>query len=200
MNRQLTPPAEEIRVLPKPDSLSDDELWQMIYASHERNRQQGLKINTRISDGRTLRQHMGDQAVTWVAYAGDTPAGTVSARIEQGQHRLLRGRQTVYLMHLAVLPAFSGRGIGKMLCDQALEYARQQQAEAATLHVVHRNPALGFYQRLGFEELDFIPRFRLKQNTVYMVYWLRPCAEAPWKRRLRYRLKKAYIKLRYRFA
>ncbi len=189
---------QDIQILEKPASVSDDELWQIVYASHAENRKNGLKINSLISDGKGMREHLGSDAVTWIAVADGVTAGTVSARLQPGK-KPLQGRQVVYMMHLGVLPGFGGRGIGKALCAKVIEFARQQGAGAVTLHVVYRNPALKFYRHQGFEELDFIARSRLKQNSVYMVYWTGKPALSPRWQHLRYRLRKKYTELRYRF-
>jgi ribosomal protein S18 acetylase RimI-like enzyme len=57
-------------------------------------------------------------------------------------------------LHIDLLPRAQGRGYGRRLLEQVMERLRQGGAPGAHLGVSMLNePAFGFYQRLGFQEL-----------------------------------------------
>ena len=193
------PVSGEIRIVEKPEWIGFDALWALLIRAHEENAKNGLKINTRIHSGEELRAHMGAHTVTWVALDGENVVGTISARIEASAQPALWGRSTCALMHLGVDPQRKGQRLGARLCEQAEAWARRHDAAAATLFVVDRNPAQAFYRHIGYEALDFVPRPALRQNSVLMVKWLKESPVPGWRRKLRFRLKRSYIRLRYRF-
>ena len=139
-----------VSVVNRPDDVTYDALYQIINKAHEENRANGLKINTKISNGEQLQQHLGSKATTYVAFADGTIAGTVSVRMEEGQGVFTQGKQLAYLMHLAVLPEYKGCCVGRKLCEQVEKYAHEKGADAICLHVVNKNLARGFYTHIGY--------------------------------------------------
>ncbi len=60
-----------------------------------------------------------------------------------------------YIYHLAVDPAYQGRGIGKRLIDECLDGLRRAGLERANILVAKNNPrGREFWKRAGWEELD----------------------------------------------
>ncbi len=60
-----------------------------------------------------------------------------------------------YIYHLAVDPAYQGRGIGKRLIDECLDGLRRAGLERANILVAKDNPrGREFWKRAGWEELD----------------------------------------------
>ena len=62
-------------------------------------------------------------------------------------------KETAYLVHLAVDPAFQGRGIGRALIASCEERARHWGRSSLLLATQGRGSGLGLYRRLGFERL-----------------------------------------------
>ncbi len=56
-----------------------------------------------------------------------------------------------YIQTLAVLPQFRGRGLGKLLLDDALARAADRGLTGCSLDVFRNNPARYFYRRFGFQ-------------------------------------------------
>jgi ribosomal protein S18 acetylase RimI-like enzyme len=77
---------------------------------------------------------------------------------ESGMGRLIvdRREQTIHIVDIAVLPEFRGRGIGSTLMAALIKEAAES-AKAVTLHVERFNPALGWYERLGFTVMNTGP-------------------------------------------
>lgn len=60
-----------------------------------------------------------------------------------------------YIYHLAVDPAYQGRGLGKRLVDECLEGLRRAGLERANILVAKDNPrGREFWKRCGWEDLD----------------------------------------------
>jgi ribosomal protein S18 acetylase RimI-like enzyme len=56
-----------------------------------------------------------------------------------------------------VLPAAQGKSVGKKLIEKITEVALKNENRTLALNVYRKNPAIGFYQKLGFtiaEEVD----------------------------------------------
>src|SRR5207249_8643296 len=59
-----------------------------------------------------------------------------------------------HIYHLAVDPAYQGRGVGKRLLDECLEGLRRTGVKRVIIMVADNNPrGLGFWRRYGWEEI-----------------------------------------------
>jgi ribosomal protein S18 acetylase RimI-like enzyme len=83
----------------------------------------------------------------FVVRSGDTSLG-----------RLIVDRrpQEVHIVDISLLPQFRGRGIGSTLMTQLMKEAAES-SKAVTLHVERFNPALRWYERLGFSAVNTGP-------------------------------------------
>ena len=186
-------------VTEKPENVSYDDLYKLIYDANEINRQRGIRIITNISNGDDLKRQFGPSTMIYVVLKNRKLVGTFSVRIEERNQRFLRGLQTGYMMHLAVISECRGQGIGKELVERIERYGREKHADVLVLYVVDRNPAKKLYSSCGFVPVDFIARTKLKQNTVGMVKWLTPCPYPKFMIPLYFKLKQAYVRIRYRY-
>ena len=50
-----------------------------------------------------------------------------------------------------ILPSAQGKGVGKKLMDSITEVALQNKNQTLSLNVFRKNPALQFYQKIGFK-------------------------------------------------
>ena len=66
-----------------------------------------------------------------------------------GRVYVARWAHEIRIVDIALLPAFRGRGIGTALLEQILSEGRQRGVPV-TIHVERFNPALRWYERLGF--------------------------------------------------
>jgi len=79
-----------------------------------------------------------------VILADGNPAGRLYADRQPGEIRLI---------DIAILPQYRGAGIGSRLLADLLAEA-EQAGKPVSLHVEKFNPALSWYERLGFSIVD----------------------------------------------
>lgn len=76
---------------------------------------------------------------------------------------------TVELAKLAVSPEARGRGIGRLLCDRVLQFAREAGATQVVLTSnTALGPAISLYESLGFQHGPLPPDVRYVTADVYM--------------------------------
>lgn len=98
-----------------------------------------------IGEADLIRSLEWCEAGWWVAWHERRPLGLV--RIAAGGE----GGRSAVLSGLYVTPEYRRRGIGRLLVETALADAEQAGLSWATVLVAERNPAVWFYQTLGFE-------------------------------------------------
>ncbi|SEA30538.1 L-amino acid N-acyltransferase YncA [Flavobacterium gillisiae] len=76
--------------------------------------------------------------------------GEVCLGFASFQHDYLNDKVT-RLHKIYLLPEAQGKGVGKLLIDSVIDYAKKNHAKILSLNVNRFNKALTFYQKLGFE-------------------------------------------------
>lgn len=189
----------EIVICKKPDTITYEDIWQFIYNAHAENREKGIFANSKISNGERLREHQGENSVCFLAMDGAKIVGTLSVRVEKryvwGTGRVLLG----YIMSLAVDSAYRGQGIGSVLFNEAETYAEKNGAEGFELRVLEKNPAIKMYAQRGYLPVEYIPQKYKKAFAVAMIKWVIPHPFGDCLRKVRYKLKRSLLNLKYRW-
>ena len=85
-----------------------------------------------------------------LAWDGDTACGFSAARMAGPESELLL---------LAVDPGWRGRGVGRMLMDDWMAWAKEEGAEEYFLEMRADNDAVHLYERTGFSECGRRPSY-----------------------------------------
>lgn len=79
-----------------------------------------------------------------------------------GRLYVARQPNDIHVIDIAILPEFRGRGFGSQLFGALLREAGEARV-TVTIHVEHANPALRWYQRLGFADVSADDVYRLME-------------------------------------
>lgn len=89
------------------------------------------------------KQMIEESQTYFIAYCDGAPCGYLSVQPEE--------RDLYHLQKIYVMPDFQGKGIGKYLFEQALNYIRSVHTGPCKMHlnVNRHNKAKDFYERMG---------------------------------------------------
>mmetsp|Transcript_7148 Transcript_7148/g.14337 ORF Transcript_7148/g.14337 Transcript_7148/m.14337 type:complete len:177 (+) Transcript_7148:134-664(+) len=117
-----------------------------------------------------------NKGIAKLAYFKDVMVGAACCRLEERD-----GKVMLYVMTLAVLPAYRGRSIGSKLLDFMIEKAKELGAAGIFLHVWTENKeGIEFYRKkFDFEEKETIEGYykRLDPPNCLILEKIFPTAE-----------------------
>ena len=134
----------------RPAQPGDAAFLRALYASTRRDelsllpleqRETFLELQWRARETEYRARHPGAQDN--IVCVGETAAGRLL---------LACGRDEVFVVDIALVPDFRGRGIGSRLLGQVLAGAARR-GTVVHLHVALSNPAVRLYRRLGFSQV-----------------------------------------------
>lgn len=106
------------------------------------------EILDRVPDGLAATAN----ALVWLAYAGNRPAGVA---VCFSAYATFRARPVINVHDLAVLPEFREQGVATHLLNAVESEARRRSCAKLTLEVRQDNtPARTLYRKLGFSSGD----------------------------------------------
>jgi len=70
-----------------------------------------------------------------------------------GRLYIFRDAVVIEIVDIAILPAYRGRGIGRVLLEEIIAEGASTKRRVE-IYVEHNNPARHLYDRLGFEHID----------------------------------------------
>ena len=100
-----------------------------------------------------LEKQLNDGHVYYIAMLGDEPCGYVSVQYEGDTSD---GKAQFHLHKIYIMPAHQGKGLGRILFNQVLDFAKNTASGkpiTIELNMNRDNPALHFYQHLGLKIL-----------------------------------------------
>ncbi len=118
--------------------------WPDTYGSILSKAQLDYMLNLMYSDESLLKQISGN-AHFFLAYDGEICLGFTSC---ENNYQNKKGTR---LHKLYLLPESQGKGVGKLLLEKVIAFAKKNQSEAISLNVNKFNTAFTFYKKMGFE-------------------------------------------------
>ena len=105
----------------------------------------------KYTDGQLLEIFLSDRTPVFVAEEGNKVLGYVFCILQETRGaKAMFDHTTLYIDDLCVDESARGKGVGKILYDYAVEYARSIGCHNVTLHVWEKNPgARTFYEKMG---------------------------------------------------
>ena len=117
------------------------QVWPQTYAGILTAEQIQYMLHEMYSEA-ALHKQMKDNHHFFIVYNAGIPIGFASYS-ETEPH--------IFKLHkIYILPLQQGRGTGRFVIEQLIEKVKEEGATALRLNVNRNNPALSFYQKLGF--------------------------------------------------
>jgi diamine N-acetyltransferase len=121
-----------------------DETWPVTYGEILSKEQVDYMISLFYSL-EALNKNVKDGHHFYFVKEDDTALGFI------GIEHHYKGNPVTRIHKIYILPETQGKGIGKLLIDKAEALAKENHSEKLSLNVNRFNPAVGFYEKLGFE-------------------------------------------------
>lgn len=162
-----------IRILHKPDYISWDDLAKCQQRAHENNKAMGVSMKCADYTGDDLKSALKN-AVTLVALdESNALAGMLSIDFGEVRRWWHKG-MGAYICYVAVAPEFKGRGVYRLLSNQADVIIRDRDVNVEYLHThINNKVARKAYERDGYVAVRFSPGSGTEYYQVEMVKWLK---------------------------
>ncbi len=188
---------EEIKILNKPDSITYEDIHNLIFLAHQSNRKNGFRVKTAEMNGKELKAHIGDDGKCFVAMDGERLVGVTAVRVVERNNRYARGKIADQIL-VAVHPDYVGMHTSTKLHEALIQYCKENGLMQIELRTADKNLRMqAACLKWGFKYVDFKAYFGLDHYTVVMMKWLET---PPNDIRIKtyYYLKKTYIKLKFK--
>lgn len=190
---------EEIKVMPKPDWVSWDDIHKLLMAAHKRNIEKGMTMNTTTMSGEDLKKHLGEGGRCFVAFCGDQLVGTTSVAISIGKKWYDKGKIVSKGAMSAILPKFQGMGILEEMNELRDAYIEEKGVQIMEGDTPEENMVVRkFVARNGFKEVRYFPASQQNHFSVYFVKWLEGCPFSDKYIQRKFSISKMLTKLQYK--
>ncbi|MBO4851512.1 MAG: GNAT family N-acetyltransferase [Prevotella sp.] len=172
---------EKIVVKEKPENISWDEIHDLLWTAHAKNREAGMYMKAPAMSSEEMKAHVGENGKCFVAMDGEKLVGTCSFKIVCKNKWYAKGCKVAYCMLEGVLPEYQGRGVYSQLITFREEHIRQCHADLMEMNTAEHNlPVQKALLRKGWTYVDFIA-YKTTHYSVVMVKWLNDCPFSKWK-------------------
>lgn len=167
---------DNIRIIPKPDNITWEEITELIHLAFKEKAERGLKYLATYQDIETTKKRVGD-GICLVALLDHKLVGTGSIRFFQPHSKYKKWHNKAiyaYSGQLAVHPDYKKLGIGSMLQEERIKIAIANNADEFLSHTsIHAKDIHAFLKKFGFKKIELISgaatnyyavRFRLPLN------------------------------------
>ena len=185
-----------VEIIEKPDYISYKEIKDMVYESHQSNRNKGIVVSTTTLDEEGIENYIGDRGKCLVALVDGKLAGTMSFRVLKRNGWYHKG-DTVDEVLAAINPQYRGLHIMTDMRNIIEDETRKLGINVITYDTQEQNTVvLNSGKKHGFVPVDY---YRSKKNTrhfcVKAAKWLDKQPRPTWAYTLRFRLKRRYVRI-----
>jgi ribosomal protein S18 acetylase RimI-like enzyme len=159
MNKNKEDIKRNIKITPKPDSISWEEITEVIQLAFSEKKDRGLLYVATQQDAQKTQERVGN-GICIVALLDDKVIGTVTLQIEQIDKRKRKwyhGNLSAYSSQLAVHPDYKGFGVGNMLSKERFRIAEANNVDELLMHTsVHATEMLTWWKRQGGQFVELL--------------------------------------------
>ena len=166
---------EEIKVMPKPDWVSYDDIHELLEKAHQKNYKKGIVLLYSKMTGEEIKKKLGDEGQCWVAMDGEKLVGTTSVVFFQGKNWWNKGKKVAHGCFTGILNQYQGIGILEDLNALKYEYTLAHGADMNQGDTAENNYTV--LKVLGKDGYKVVSYFATKSNhySVRIVKWLNGC-------------------------
>ena len=166
---------EEIKVMPKPDWVSWDDIHELLLKAHKKNIEQGIILGYPQMSGEKIKQKLGEEGCCWVALDGDKLVGTTSVTYFQGKSWWNRGKKVAHGCFTGILREYQGIGIIEELNAKKYEHIRSMGVDMTEGDTAETNyTVLKVYGKDGYKMVSYYAP-NSNHNSVRIAKWLNGC-------------------------
>lgn len=185
--------AGEIRVIPKPESVSYDEIADVLHDAHRANTKAGMHFTAAEQSGDEIREHLGDDGQFYVIMdeAGLCAVGAV--RYRTWNKWFCRGELCGDILFVGVRERCKGQGLSKLLFRE-LEQEAFTRCSIATMNTARQNERMLKSRRHdGWRYVDYFSHDGTDFYSIMLAKWRDGCPWTESKCRLKYLMRKAIV-------
>ena len=164
-----------IRIVPKPEEVSWQEVKECLVFAHEINRKKGINMSHYQWPAEQIGEYVDSSGVMFLAMDGDKVVGTLGIKERIGDYWFVKGKYA-YLCFGSMIPSYKGRGIYKSLNEACEEYARQNHLDVLAFDTHSDNKHMQeISSKGGFRFVRFFQTRDKDHFSVVMAKWLNSC-------------------------
>lgn len=166
-----------IRIVEKPDTISWDEIADVQYRAHERNRANGVDMNCAHLNGEVFKQKMGDGRC-FVAMDDDKVVGITCYAIRKNYNSywFCNNNTVAETMFTGILPDYQGGNTYLRLLMTRDAQAKKDGAEILITDTHYKNENMRkIFKAYGFKEMLWTVYYGCKYYSVVYAKWTGKC-------------------------
>ena len=167
---------EEIRIIPKPDNISYDDIHELLLEAHKKNYKNGIVLQYTQMTGNQIKKKLGEEGQCWVAMDGDKLVGTTSVTFFQGKNWWNKGKKVAHGCFTGILNQYQGLGIMEELNQKKYDYIIEHGVDMTEGDTAETNKTvLKVFGKQGFKVVAYFAPKGSNHYSVRLVKWLNGC-------------------------
>ena len=189
----------ELIIIEKPQNLSWEEIHNVLWAAHARNREKGIFMKYPSLSGDEIRKRVENNGHCFVALLDGKIVGTCSFRIQKRASWYTKGQEVAYYMMEGILPEYQGKGIYGRMMEYRERYVKNMGVHLVEMDTAQNNKEIqSIVLRHGFKYVRLHSYSFGKHYSVVMAKWLEGCPWPEWYCKLRFYASSLKTKLKYK--
>lgn len=167
---------EDIRIIPKPDNISYDDIHELLLEAHKKNYKNGIVLQYTQMTGNQIKEKLGKEGQCWVAMDGDKLVGTTSVTFFQGENWWNKGKKVAHGCFTGILNQYQGLGIMEELNQKKYDYIIEHGVDMTEGDTAETNKTvLKVFGKQGFKIVAYFAPKGSDHYSVRLVKWLNGC-------------------------
>lgn len=188
----------DLVVIPKPESVSYEEIRDLLHRTHEANASKGFIMKTAFVTVEDLKR-IHENGQCFVALLGGELIGTASFSIVEGGRKWYEKRNKIaFCKYGGIAPEYYGKGVFKELVARREEAAKCYNCNMLKTGTHEKNKRMIFlFKKQGMIPVDYIAGSDSNYYSVIYAKWLNQASCPKWYCYFRYYMARLFTRLRW---